>query len=101
CIAGKPQTKAKVEAPMKILDEIHAYQGKFNYEELNTFIEQLCNRVNHEHNQGTGNIPILSFQKEKANLSLLPNEKIRKAYKIYNIHLKEYTTNIVTYKSIQ
>ena len=25
CIAGRPQTKAKVEALMKILDEIHAY----------------------------------------------------------------------------
>jgi len=31
CIAGRPQTKAKVEAPMKVLDEIHAYQGKFDY----------------------------------------------------------------------
>src|SRR5690625_334298 len=57
CIAGRPQTKAKVESPMKILDEIHAYQGKFNYEELNQFIKELCNRVNHEYNQGTGGIP--------------------------------------------
>ncbi len=32
CIAGRPKTKAKVESPMKFLDEIHAYQGKFNYE---------------------------------------------------------------------
>lgn len=38
CIAGRPQTKAKVEAPMKFLDEIHAYQGKFNYEELHSFV---------------------------------------------------------------
>lgn len=101
CIAGKPQTKAKVEAPMKILDEIHAYQGKFNYEELNTFIEQLCNRVNHEHNQGTGNIPILSFQKEKAYLSPLPNEQIRNAYKINHTLVKVNTSNMVTYKSNQ
>src|SRR5690625_3431326 len=82
CIAGRPQTKAKVEAPMKVLDEIHAYQGKFNYEELTKFIEQLCNRVNHQYNQGTGNIPILSFQKEKASLSPLPRKQIRNAYKI-------------------
>ena len=27
CIAGHPHTKAKVEAPMKILDEIRAYNG--------------------------------------------------------------------------
>src|SRR5690625_6287971 len=51
CIAGRPQTKAKVESPMKILDEIHAYQGKFNYEELNQFIKELCNRVNHERSE--------------------------------------------------
>src|SRR5690625_6825264 len=38
CIAGRPQTKAKVEAPMKLLDEIHAYQGMFNYEELHAFV---------------------------------------------------------------
>ena len=34
CIAGHPHTKAKVEAPMKILDEIRAYNGKLNYREL-------------------------------------------------------------------
>ena len=45
CIAGRPQTKGKVQSPMKILDEIDAYQGKFNYEELNQFIKELCNRV--------------------------------------------------------
>src|SRR5699024_5215060 len=101
CIAGKPQTKAKVEAPMKILDEIHAYQGKFNYEELNTFIEQLCNRVNHEHNQGTGNIPILSFQKEKAYLSPLPNEQIRNDYKTDHTLVQVYNSNIDTDKSEQ
>src|SRR5690625_3379628 len=79
CIAGRPQTKAKVESPMKILDEIHAYQGKFNYEELNQFIKELCNRVNHEYNQGTGGIPVLSLQKEKDLLSQLPSKQIRDA----------------------
>ena len=34
CIAGRPQTKAKVEAPMKILDEIRAYNGKLDYREV-------------------------------------------------------------------
>src|SRR5699024_2764703 len=58
CVARRAQTKGKVEAPMKIIDEIHAYQGKFNYEELNEFVERLCNRVNNEYNQGSGQIPI-------------------------------------------
>ena len=34
CIAGCPQTKAKVEAPMKILDEIRVYNGKLDYREV-------------------------------------------------------------------
>ncbi|RZP70112.1 IS21 family transposase, partial [Vibrio vulnificus] len=60
CIAGRPRTKAKVEAPMKILDEIHAYQGKFDYEELHHFVQKLCNRINNSYHQGTGKIPILA-----------------------------------------
>ncbi len=101
CIAGRPRTKGKVEAPMKILDEIHAYQGKFNYEELNQYIEKLCNRVNHEYNQGTGGIPILQFQKEKALLSSLPNKQIRDAYKINHTLVKVNSSNMITYKSNQ
>jgi len=101
CIAGRPQTKAKVESPMKILDEIHAYQGKFNYEELNQFIKELCNRVNHEYNQGTGGIPVLSLQKEKDLLSQLPSKQIRDAYKITHTLVKVNPSNMITYKSNQ
>src|SRR5690625_3297551 len=101
CIAGRPQTKAKVESPMKIIDEIHAYQGKFNYEELNQFIKELCNRVNHEYNQGTGGIPVLSLQKEKDLLSQLPSKQIRDAYKINHTLVKVNPSNMITYKSNQ
>lgn len=68
CIAGHPRTKGKVETTMKLLDEIHAYQGKFNMEKLHNFIEKLCNHVNHELHQGTGKIPILEYQKERDHL---------------------------------
>src|SRR5690625_4577519 len=86
---------------MKILDEIHAYQGKFNYEELNQFIKELCNRVNHEYNQGTGGIPVLSLQKEKDLLSQLPSKQIRDAYKINHTLVKVNRSNMITYKSNQ
>lgn len=33
CIARRPRTKGKVETTMKLLDEIHAYQGKLTTEE--------------------------------------------------------------------
>lgn len=101
CIARRAQTKGKVEAPMKIIDEIHAYQGKFNYEELNEFIEELCNRVNNEYNQGSGKIPILSFQKEKDHLLPLPSKQIREAYKINHTLVKVNRSNMITYKSNQ
>ena len=43
CIAGRPQTKAKVEAPMKILDEIRAYNGKLDYREVVELVSRLNN----------------------------------------------------------
>src|SRR3712207_6897155 len=46
CIAGRPNTKAKVEAPMKLLDEIRAYNGTLNYEELHKLVSDLNNRIN-------------------------------------------------------
>ncbi|MBS4219542.1 IS21 family transposase [Bacillus sp. FJAT-49711] len=101
CIAGRPNTKAKVEAPMKIIDEIHAYQGKFDYEELHQFVQNLCDRINHSYHQGTGKIPILAFKKEKDLLSPLPNVRIRDSYKIDHILVKVNTSNMITYKSNQ
>ena len=46
CIAGRPNTKAKVEAPMKLLDEIRAYNGTLNFDELHELISKLNNRIN-------------------------------------------------------
>lgn len=62
CIAGRPRTKGKIESTMKLIDEIHAYQGKFDYEELHTFVQNLCERINHSYHQGTGKIPILAIE---------------------------------------
>ena len=45
CIAGRPRTKAKVEAPMKILDEIRAYNGKLDYKGLNELVTKINHRV--------------------------------------------------------
>lgn len=101
CIAGRPNTKAKIEAPMKILDEIHAYNGQFDYEELHQFVQKLCNRINHSYHQGTGKIPILALKKEKDLLSPLPNERIRDSYKIDHTLVKVNPSNMITYKSNQ
>lgn len=97
CVAYSPRTKGKVEAPMKILDEIHAYQGKFTYEELHQFIQELCDRVNHEYHKGTGKIPVLHFKQERDLLSPLPNRNIRDLYKIDHTLVKVNTSNMFSF----
>lgn len=82
CIAGHPHTKAKVEAPMKILDEIRAYNGKLNYRERVELVTRINNRVNAQVNQGIGRIPLMYFNREKAFRNSLPADTIRKPYQI-------------------
>lgn len=82
CIAGHPQTKAKVEAPMKILDEIRAYNGKLDYEGLTELVKRINDRKNSEVVKGTGIIPIMFLKKEKAFLHPVPPVNIRKPYQI-------------------
>lgn len=101
CIAGRPRTKGKVESPMKLLDEIHAYQGQFDYEELYQFVQSLCERINHEYHQGTGKIPVLALQQEKNLLLPLPRKEIRDSYKINTKLVKVNPSNMITYKSNQ
>ncbi|WP_026585287.1 IS21 family transposase [Bacillus sp. J33] len=101
CIAGRPRTKGKVESPMKLLDEIHAYQGKFDYEELHQFVQKLCDRINNSYHQGTGKIPILALNKERNLLSPLPHERIRDSYRIDHTPVKVNPSNMVPYKSNQ
>ena len=42
----RPQTKGKVESQMKILDEIHAYQGKLTIQEVEEQIQKIILRSN-------------------------------------------------------
>lgn len=99
CIAGTPKTKGKVEAPMKILDEIRAYSGKLTLLELYKLIEKINNRVNSSINQGSGRIPIMDFQKEKDSLLPLPHETIRNQYRIKTISVKVNTASMICIKS--
>ena len=101
CIARRPQTKAKVEAPMKILDEIRAYNGKLNYNELNELIVRINNRVNCQVNQGTGRIPLMYYQKEKAFLNRIPTDTIRKPYQLTSHTSKVNNSSMFNYKSCQ
>lgn len=101
CIAGRPQTKAKVEAPMKILDEIRAYSGTLSYSGLHELVERINNRVNMQVHQGTGRIPLMYFQKERAFLHNLPKDTIRKPYQLTTNTVKVNTSSMITYRNKQ
>ena len=99
CIAAHPQSKAKVEAPMKILDEIMAYNGKLDYVELNALVLRINERINRTLNQGSGKIPVLHFEKEKGSLSPLPQESIRNQYQIITYTAKVNTASMISVKT--
>lgn len=101
CIAGRPNTKGKVEAPMKLLDEIHAYQGRFTFEELHEFVRKLCTRINQTFHQGTGKIPVFALKQEKNLLQPLPKSAIRDSYMIKHKLVKVNTSGMISYKSNQ
>ncbi|KEI03005.1 transposase [Clostridium botulinum C/D str. BKT2873] len=101
CVAGRPNTKAKVEAPMKLLDEIRAYNGTLNYEQLHKLVSDLNNRINSKCHTSTGKIPILHLQKEKDFLSELPKDQIRNHYKITTTSVKVNSQSMISYKSNQ
>ncbi|AWC27160.1 IS21 family transposase [Bacillus cytotoxicus] len=101
CIAGRPNTKGKIEAPMKLLDEIHAYQGKLTFEELHNFVQKLCTRINQTFHQGTGKIPMFALKQEKNLLQPLPQSTIRDSYKIKHKLVKVNTSGMISYKSNQ
>lgn len=101
CIAGRPQTKAKVEAPMKILDEIRAYSGTLSYSQLHELVERINNRVNMQVNQGTGRIPLMYFQKERAFLHDIPKDTIRKPYQLTANTVKVNPSSMITYRNKQ
>lgn len=101
CIAGRPNTKAKVEAPMKLLDEIRAYNGTLNYEGLHKLVSDLNNRINSACHTSTGKIPILHLDKEKDFLSELPKDQIRNHYKIITTSAKVNRQSMISYKSNQ
>lgn len=99
CIAGRPNTKAKVEAPMKLLDEIRAYNGTLNFEELHELVVKLNNRINSSCHTTTGKIPVLHLEKEKDFLFELPTERIRNQYNIITTTVKVNRQSMISYKS--
>lgn len=98
CIAGRPNTKAKVESPMRILDELKAYNGDLSYTELINKLEEINNKENSKYHKGYDSIPVLSLEKEKDQLLKLSTESIRGQYKIKQASVKVNQSSMITYK---
>jgi len=101
CMAYRPQTKGKVETQMKLLDEIHAYQGQLDYVGLDELVKKINRRKNMDVHQGTGRIPMSLFEEEKGFLLELPGKRIRTLYKIAQHHVKVTSLNMISYKGNQ
>ena len=97
CLANRPQTKGKVESTMKILDDIHCYQGKLDYEGLQDLVKKLNHETNMNIHQGTGKVPLALFQKEKESLHP-PHHRVMTLYKIAQEHVKVSKDGLVSYK---
>lgn len=69
CMACCPQTKGKVESQMKILDEIHAYQGQLTLPQLEEKIQHIIFRSNLSIFQATKRCPYTMLEKEKESLT--------------------------------
>lgn len=99
CIRARPNTKAKVENPMRIIDELMNYSGIV--EDLQVLHEKMSiitNEANARICQATGLPPILVFRKEKEHLLPLPHDKICSLYKNITTQAKVNTNALFSYK---
>jgi Transposase and inactivated derivatives len=99
CIRARPNTKAKVENPMRIIDEIMNYNGIVeNLEELHKKMSIITSEANARICQATGLPPILVFSKEKEHLLPLPHDKVCSFYKNVTTSAKVNTNALFKYK---
>jgi hypothetical protein len=99
CVRARPNTKAKVENPMRIIDEIMNYNGTLeNLAELHEKMSVITNEANSRVCQATGLPLILVFGKEKEHLLPLPNDKICSFYKNITMQIKVNTNSLFKYK---
>lgn len=80
CRPYRPQTKGKVESLAKLMDRLKAYNEEFEtWSDLVTISQNFMDEINNEISQGSGEIPIVLFNKEKE--YLLPSPRMELLYK--------------------
>lgn len=83
---------------MKILDEIHAYQGKLTIQEVEEQVQKIILRSNLAISQATRQIPSVLLAKEKESLTPLPTKVIRNSYRIDHPKAKVSTSNLISFR---
>jgi transposase len=101
CISRAPETKGKVEAQMKIIDELKAYNGSLDYSELVALLEDINNRENTMFHRSYQKTPVMALQKEKDFLLPLPCKEIRSQYLIGTSTVKVNKSSMISFKSNQ
>lgn len=81
CRPYRPQTKGKVESLAKLMDRLKAYNEEFEtWNDLVNISQNFMDDLNQEVSQGSGEIPIILFNKEKEYLLPSPNNGILTSY---------------------
>lgn len=81
CRPYRPQTKGKVESLAKLMDRLKAYNEEFeSWNDLVNISQNFMDDLNHEVSQGSGEIPVILFNKEKEYLLPPPDNGILTSY---------------------
>lgn len=101
CAAATPKTKGKVESPMRILDELRAYNGQLTYLGFVELLAKINNRENSKVHSGTGKIPLMYLNKERDSLNPLPPENIRNPYQLVDHKARVDQSSLFRYQGNQ
>lgn len=101
CIAATPKTKGKVESPMRILDELRAYNGRLTYLGFVELLAKINDRENSKVHPGTGKIPLMYLKKERDSFSPLPQQTIRNPYQLVNHKVRIDNASLFRYRGKQ
>lgn len=98
CIAYRPQTKGKVEALAKLMNNLAVYNNEFeDYEELTNIVKNFNEELNFNISLATNEIPWERFEKEKEYLNPLPNQDLLLHFHTRPIVRKVSKESMITY----
>lgn len=83
---------------MKILDEIHTYQGKIIIQEMEELIQKIILHSNLAISQATRQIPSALLAKEKESLTPFSTKVISDSYRIDHPKAKASASNLISFR---